>query len=123
MVQQTGTKNCYHAGVRIEDGLARSVRAGVTQRDCGNADLLSPEQHQPLLVNFRQAINGFSTDRRVLRRRYALCDRSANRTVHLPIAATQLLDRADAWKDQPVLRTFAGTFAVNGLRAGNDDLS
>src|SRR5204863_8916424 len=34
----------------------------------------------------------------------------------------QLLDRTDAWKDQSVLRTFARAFAVNGLRAGNDDL-
>ena len=106
----------------IEDGLARSVRAGVPQGDCGNADLLSPEQDEPLLINFRQPVNGFATDGRVLRRGNAFCDRSANRAVHLPIAATQLLDRANAWKDQSVLGTFARAFAVNGLRAGNDDL-
>src|SRR5262249_15261996 len=33
IVQQPRTKNCNHAGVRIEDRLARPVRTGVTQRD------------------------------------------------------------------------------------------
>ena len=70
-------KNRDHAGVRIKDRLARSVCAGVTQRDRGNTDLFSPEQHQPLLINFRQAVNGFATDRRVLRSRNARCDRAA----------------------------------------------
>src|SRR5213083_512099 len=42
--------------------------------------------------------------------------------MHLPIATTQLLDRTDARKDQSVLRTFARAFAVNGLRARDDDL-
>src|SRR5204862_5612351 len=50
IIQQARAKNCNYAGVWIEDRLARSVRAGVTQRDCGNTGLLSPEQHEPLLV-------------------------------------------------------------------------
>src|SRR4029077_16272621 len=115
IIQQTCAKNRNHSGVRIEDRLARPVRAGVTKRDCGNTDLLSPEQHESLLINFRQAVNGFPPHRCPPRRGKTLCDRSANRAVHLPIAATQLLDRGGAWKDPPVLRTFARAVAVNGL--------
>ena len=88
IVQQSRAKNRNHTRIRIEDRLTRSVSTGVTQRDCGNADLLSPEKHKPLLVNFGQPINGFATDRRVLRRGDAFCDRATNRAVHLPIAAT-----------------------------------
>src|SRR5262249_55187045 len=122
IIQQACAKNCYHAGIWIEDRLPRSVRAGVTQRDRGNADLLSPEQHEALLINFRQPVTLFSTDRPVLRRRNALCYHAANRTVNLPIAATQLFNRPHVWEDQSMLWTFARAFAVNGLRAGNDDL-
>src|SRR5215475_14479851 len=122
IIQQACAKNCDHAGVRIEDGLARPVCAGVTKRDCGNAYLLSPEQHEPLLVNFRQPVNGFATHWCVLRGRKTFCDRAAIRAVHFPIAATQLLDRPHAWKDQSVLRTFSRAFAINGLRTGDDDL-
>src|SRR5262249_56895160 len=50
------------------------------------------------------------------------CDSAAKRAVHLPIAATQLLDRAHAWKDHSVLRTLASALAINGLRTCNDDL-
>ena len=121
IIQQTCAKNRDHARVWIEDRLARSVRAGVTQRDRRNTDLLSPEQDEPLLIDFRQTVNGFTADRRVFRCGNAFCDRAANRAMHLPIAVAQLFDRSDAWKDQSVLRTFARAFAVNGLRAGNDD--
>jgi len=42
-------------------------------------------------------------------------NRAAKRAVHLPIAATQLFQIGrNAWKDQPVFRTFARAFAVNG---------
>ena len=122
IIQQTCAKNRNHARVWIEDRLARTVRARVTQRDGGNTGLLSPEQHEPLLVNFRQPVNGFAADRRVLGRGNAFRDRAANRAMHLPVAATQLLDRTDARKDQSMLWTLARAFAVNGLRAGNDDL-
>src|SRR5262249_51266897 len=54
IVQQSRAKNRDPPGVRIKDRLAGSVRAGVTQRDGTNADLLSPEKHKPLLVHFRQ---------------------------------------------------------------------
>ena len=36
--------------------------------------------------------------------------------MNLPIAAPQLFDRPDIWKNQSVLRTFARAFAVNRLR-------
>ena len=87
IVQQTRAENRDHAGVRIEDRLARSIRARVTQRDGGNAGLFSPKQHQFFLVDFRQAVNGFAADRRVFRRRRAGRELAANRAMHLPIAA------------------------------------
>ena len=40
--------------------------------------------------------------------------------MNLPVAAPQLLDRADRRKNQTVLRTNAGAFAVNRLRARDD---
>src|SRR5260370_17474465 len=72
VVQQTRAENRNHAGVRIEDRLARSVSAGITQRDRGNTDLLPPKKYQSLLVNFGQPVNCFPAHRRVLRRRRAL---------------------------------------------------
>src|SRR5882757_4483282 len=53
IIQQTCAENRNHARVWIEDRLARTVRARVTQSDRGNTGLLSPEQYEPFLVNFR----------------------------------------------------------------------
>src|SRR5213592_2449753 len=44
IVQQPCAENRNYTRIWIEDRLARSVGAGVTQRDGGNAHLLSPKQ-------------------------------------------------------------------------------
>src|SRR4030095_8358934 len=49
----------------------------------------------------------------------ALCNRAADRTMHLPIAFAQLLHRAHRWKNYFMLGTLARAFAIDGLRAGN----
>ena len=100
--------------------MPRAVSARVTQRDGGDADLLPPEEHEFFLIDFRQPVNGFTTDGCVLWRRRAFCNRAANRTMNLPVAAPQLLDRADRRKNQAVFRANAGAFAVNRLRARDD---
>src|SRR4029077_20210045 len=41
--------------------------------------------------------------------------------MHLPIAVAQLLDWAQHRKNQSMFRTVAGAFAVDSLRAGDDD--
>src|SRR6266478_8758039 len=102
-----------HAGVRIEDRLPRSVGAGVAQRNRGNTHLFSPEQHESLLIDLRQAVNGFAAHRRVLWRGNTFYDGVAHGAMHLPVAVTQLFDWAHAWKNQAVFRAFAGAFAVN----------
>src|SRR5207247_2698685 len=117
---QAHAKNRDHPRIMIKDGLAGAVGAGVTQRDRGEADLFSPEQHEPLLIDFGKAVNGFATDGCVLGSRSAFGDCPANWAMDLPIAATQLLDRTHARKDQTVFRTLAGALAVNCWR-GRDD--
>ncbi len=79
-------------------------------------DLFPPKQHQLFLIDFCETVNGLAADRRIFRRRRALCNRTADRTMHFPVAFAQLFDWPDRWKNQPVIRTNAGAFAVNGLR-------
>jgi hypothetical protein len=85
--------------------------------------LFAPEQHQFFLIHFRQAVNGFAANRRVLRSRNTPGDRAAKRAMHFPIAFAQLFHPSHRWKNHPVLGTFAGAFAVNGLRARDDDFA
>ena len=53
IVEQTRAEDRDHAGVGIEDRLARTVGAGVAQRDGRNARLFAPEQDQPFLIDLR----------------------------------------------------------------------
>src|SRR4029453_13709611 len=76
---------------------------------------------QPLLINFRETVNSFSTDRRIFRSRNALCGGAADWAMHVPIALAQLFYRTHRWKYQSMFRTIAGAFAVNSLRAGNNN--
>src|ERR1041385_5946363 len=122
IIQQSGAENRNHAGVGIEDRLARAIGAGVAQRYGGDPGLFSPEQDEPFLIHLCQARNRLTAHRSVFGRWYALGDRAADWAMDLPVTAAQLVDRSDGWKNHSVLRTFRRAFAVNRLRAGDDNL-
>src|SRR5213075_320349 len=63
IVEQSRAEDRDHARVGVENRLARTVGARVTQRDGGNPDLFSPQQNQFFLVDLRQPVNSFAADR------------------------------------------------------------
>src|SRR5207247_10384651 len=108
---QAHAKNRDHPRIMIKDGLAGAVGAGVTQRDRGEADLFSPEQHEPLLIDFGKAVNGFAADGCGLGSRNAFGDCPANWAMDLPVGVKKLIDRTYAQIDVTVFREITGGYA------------
>src|SRR4030095_7143462 len=122
IVEQARAENCDHAGVGIKNRLARSVGERVPERDRWDSNLFSPEQYKFFLIDLGQTVNRFAANRRAFRGRHALGDGPADRAMHFPVATAELFDRSHRWKNKVVFRTTTGAFAVNGLRAGHDNL-
>src|SRR5260221_14045888 len=110
------------ASLSIASRLARPIRARIPQGDRRNSDLFSPHQDQPFLIDFGQGIDCLPAYGGLFRCRGTLRLATTDRTVDLPIAALELAEGAGRRKYQFVCLANYRTFAVDGLRPGDDDL-
>ncbi len=119
LVEEARAEDGDDAGIGVEERLARTVGAGVTEGDGGDAGLLAPEQDQAFLVDLGEGVDGFAAAGSGLRCGDGRGGLAAERAMYAEVAGAELLGGAEHGNDVAVFRAQSSAFAVDGLGAGD----